>query len=63
MNFILNLNLQSVQTRIHQLMRKYCAEATKFGNAPQPMYTRFKTVLVIVNPMADKRSGLEKVST
>lgn len=43
-------------------MRQYCTEASKYGDAPQPMYTRFKTILVIVNPMANKRSGLENVN-
>lgn len=47
--------------RINQLMRKYCEEAVSYGDTPQPVTAKQKTVLVILNPVADKKSASESV--
>lgn len=44
-------------------MREYCAEAATYGDVTQPANKRFEKVLVILNPMADKRSSTETVSS
>lgn len=42
-------------------MKSYCLEAAQYGEIPQPAQQRFKKVLVILNPVADKRSGAKTV--
>lgn len=43
-------------------MREYCAEASNYGNVTHPASQRFAKILVILNPMANKRSSTETVS-
>lgn len=43
-------------------MRQYCAEATVYGDQTIPSNQRFGKILVILNPVADKRSSAETVS-
>lgn len=47
--------------RINQLMRKYCEEAVSYGDIPQPVTAKQKKVLVILNPVADKKSASDSV--
>ncbi len=47
--------------RINQLMRKYCDEAMTYGNVGEPVTAKQKKVLVILNPVADKKSAAESV--
>lgn len=42
-------------------MRHYCAEASIYGNATQPATARLGKILVILNPIADKRSSSDTV--
>lgn len=42
-------------------MRRYCDEAMKYGDVPEPVTTKQKNVLVILNPVADKKSASESV--
>lgn len=44
-------------------MREYCAEASKYGDITQPASKQFGKVLVVLNPMADKRSSTKLVSS
>lgn len=42
-------------------MRHYCAEALIYGDKTQPAHQPFDKILVILNPLADKRSAAETV--
>lgn len=42
-------------------MRNYCSEATQYGNVTEPTSAKLNKVLVILNPMANKRSALKTV--
>lgn len=43
-------------------MTKYCQEAKQYGELPHPAQKAFSKVLVILNPVADKRSAAGSVS-
>lgn len=43
-------------------MRKYCEEAMSYGDVGEPVTAKQKKVLVILNPVADKKSAAESVS-
>lgn len=47
--------------RIHQLMRHYCAEASIHGDKTQPAHQPFPKIIVILNPVADKKSAADTV--
>lgn len=42
-------------------MRKYCDEAMKYGDVAEPVMAKQKKVLVILNPVADRKSASESV--
>lgn len=42
-------------------MTKYCQEAVQYGEVPHPASKPFNKVLVILNPVADKRAGAKTV--
>lgn len=42
-------------------MRKYCEEAVAYGNVPEPVTAKQKKILVILNPVANKKSATESV--
>lgn len=42
-------------------MRKYCEEAASYGDVGEPVTAKPKKVLVILNPVADKKSASESV--
>jgi acylglycerol kinase len=45
--------------QIATLMRSYCEEAKKYGDAPAPVTSNLKKVLVLLNPAANKRNAEE----
>lgn len=47
--------------RINQLMRHYCAEASIYGDRTQPANQPFPQVIVIFNPVADRKSAADTV--
>lgn len=42
-------------------MRHYCAEALLYGEKIQPANQPFPNVIVILNPVADKKSSADTV--
>lgn len=42
-------------------MRDYCGEALIHGNKTQPAHQPFPKVIVILNPVADKKSASDTV--
>lgn len=42
-------------------MRHYCAEAVIYGDKSQPAQQPFGKVIVILNPIADRKSATETV--
>lgn len=42
-------------------MRKYCEEAVTYGDVGESVTAKQKQVLVILNPVADKKSAAESV--
>lgn len=42
-------------------MRKYCEEAMAYGDVAEPVTAKQKKVLVILNPVANKKSASESV--
>lgn len=42
-------------------MRHYCAESLIYGEKTQPAHQQFPKVLVILNPVADKKSAVDTV--
>lgn len=42
-------------------MRHYCAEASIYGDKTQPAHQPFPKVIVILNPVADKKSAADTV--
>lgn len=43
------------------MMRKYCQEAMAYGDVGEPVTAKQKKVLVILNPVADKKSAVDSV--
>lgn len=43
-------------------MRDYCAEAIIYGDKIQPAHLPFPKIIVILNPVADKKSASDTVS-
>lgn len=43
-------------------MRDYCAEAIIYGDKIQPAHEAFPKIIVILNPVADKKSAGDTVS-
>lgn len=43
-------------------MTRYCQEAAQYGDQIQPASKPFSKVLVVLNPVADKRSAAKAVS-
>lgn len=42
-------------------MRHYCAEASLYGDETHPTHQPFPNIVVIVNPVADKKSAADTV--
>lgn len=42
-------------------MRDYCAEAIVYGDKSQPAHEPFPKAIVILNPLADKKSASDTV--
>lgn len=42
-------------------MRHYCAEASIYGDRTQPANQPFPKVIVILNPVADRKSAADTV--
>lgn len=42
-------------------MRELCSEAAQHGDVPQPALEKFKKVVVLLNPTADRRSSTQNV--
>jgi len=57
--FSYGVSYSNEKYEIHQLMRKYCEEATAYGDVAEPVTAKQKKVLVILNPVADKKSASE----
>lgn len=44
-------------------MRDYCADASIYGDKTQPAHQPFPKIIVILNPVADKKSSSDTVWT
>ncbi|KAJ6643410.1 Acylglycerol kinase, mitochondrial [Pseudolycoriella hygida] len=55
--FSYGVSFANEKYEINQLMRKYCEEATTYGDVAVPATVQQKNVLVILNPVADKKSA------
>lgn len=42
-------------------MRRYCEDASRYGDISQAALQPFSNVLVILNPIADKKSAVSTV--
>lgn len=56
----INVNVK-IRYRINQLMRHYCAEASIYGDKTQPAIQSFPKIIVILNPVADRKSAVDTV--
>ncbi|XP_055313373.1 acylglycerol kinase, mitochondrial [Sitodiplosis mosellana] len=53
------INYANEKYKINQLMRNYCAEASIYGDRTQPANQPFPKVIVILNPVADRKSAAD----
>ncbi|XP_037050418.1 acylglycerol kinase, mitochondrial-like [Bradysia coprophila] len=57
--FSYGVSYSNEKYEINQMMRKYCQEAVSYGDVGEPVTAKQKTVLVILNPVADKKSAVD----
>ncbi|XP_031640699.1 acylglycerol kinase, mitochondrial [Contarinia nasturtii] len=53
------VNYANEKYKINQLMRHYCAEASIYGDKTQAALQPFAKIIVILNPVADKKSATD----